>query len=109
MYNVQPTRAVNVDTLLTEEKARAKLINEAKLKFGIIDDIDVSGVRLYLDKGMQFDIGQGGRVPDMACGTAWSMVADRECRLALWTVPPIGPSFRPSWAVLAVGQRVPSA
>ena len=32
-------------------------------------------------------------MPDMACGTAWSMVADRECRLALWTVPPIGPSF----------------
>ena len=54
--HVQPTRAVKVDTLLTEEKARAKLINEAKLKFGIIDDIDVSGVRLHLDKGMQFDI-----------------------------------------------------
>ena len=36
--HVQPTCAVKVDTLLTEEKARAKLINEAKLKFGIIDD-----------------------------------------------------------------------
>ena len=57
--HVQPPRAVKVDTLLTEEKARAKLINEAKLKFGIIDEIDVSGVRLYLNKGMQFDIGQG--------------------------------------------------
>ena len=48
--HVQPTCAVKVDTLLTEEKARAKLINEAKLKFGIIDEIDVSGVRLYLNK-----------------------------------------------------------
>ena len=44
-----------VDTLLSEEKARAKLIKDAKLKFGIIDDVDLSGVRLYLGKGMEFD------------------------------------------------------
>ena len=48
--HVQPTRAVKVDTLLTDEKARAKLINKAKLKFGIIDEIDVSGVRLSIPR-----------------------------------------------------------
>jgi len=53
--HLQPTRAVKVDTLLSEEKARAKLIKDAKLKFGIIDDVDLSGVRLYLGKGMEFD------------------------------------------------------
>ena len=49
--HVQPTRAVKVDTLLTEEKARAKLIERAKLKFGISEHVDVQAVRLYI-KGM---------------------------------------------------------
>ena len=108
--HVQPTRAVKVDTLLTEEKARAKLINEAKLKFGIIDEIDVSGVRLYLNKGMQFDIGQG-----VGCQTwhvaqhgPWWQTGSVVSRCGPYP-PSDPPFFRPSWAVLAVGQRVPSA
>ena len=100
--HVQPTCAVKVDTLLTEEKARAKLINEAKLKFGIMMIIiDVSGVRLCLD--MQFDMARGMQF-DMACGTAWHGVSSR-----CGPYPPSDPPFVQLLGCLDVGQRVPSA
>ena len=99
--HVQPTCAVKVDTLLTEEKARAKLINEAKLKFGIMMIIiDVSGVRLYASTcSLTWHV---------ACSLTWHVAQHgTECRLVVDRTPHRTLLSSNFWAVWMWGRGYP--